>query len=182
MVWWSTRQIGRTRRFVGVQPAGSIRRDGWAAAASPNRPASGGEETGRKHGAAWDGSRRNAFHFSALHLLMLIARLRAPPAPAWRALRGWKGAYHDRRGAFWWRQATNPASRGSQSSAFARQGIRHGEYLLRRWPKKRDGGPHGAGNLGNVSQDPDRRGRLVRCCLGLCGALPSAGKPRVRSD
>src|SRR5271169_6298066 len=55
MVWWSTRRIGRTRRFVDVRLAGSIRRDGWAAAMSPKRWASGGEETGGEHNAAWDG-------------------------------------------------------------------------------------------------------------------------------
>jgi len=64
MVWRSTRRIGRTRHFVDVQPAGSIRRHGWAAATSPKRPASGGEETGGEHSAAWDGARRNALHFS----------------------------------------------------------------------------------------------------------------------
>jgi hypothetical protein len=59
-----TRRIGRIRRFADAWPAGSIRRHGWAAAMSPKRPASSGEETGGDHSAAWDGSRRNALHFS----------------------------------------------------------------------------------------------------------------------
>src|SRR5271156_268225 len=46
-----------------------------------------------------------------------------------------------------------PAPRDSQSSTFAPHGIRHGGCLLRRWPKKRDEGPHGAGNLGNVGSE-----------------------------
>jgi hypothetical protein len=55
-----------------------------------------------------------------------------------------------------------PAPRDRQSSAFAPHGIRHGECLLRRWPKKRDDGPHGAGNLGNVGLTLKEEGHGTR--------------------
>ncbi len=56
--------------FVGAWSTGCIRPGGWAAAASHNRPASGGEtETRGKPSSTGAGPRRNALRFSALRLL-----------------------------------------------------------------------------------------------------------------